>query len=84
METRKEGDDTFGGGGVKTVSKKEYYWKCDVGPGGKKRIQTTLFPVKTTPRGRGVGRDDTRRGDDVPAPNTNSDAYRGAEGEMNC
>ena len=72
------------GGGTKTVSKREYYWKCDVGPGGKKSIQTRIFPVKTTPRGRGVGRDDTGRGADVSSLNFNSDAYSGAGGEMNC
>ena len=55
-----------------------------MGPGGKKSIQTRIFPVKTTPRGGGVGRDDTGRGDDVSAPDFNSDAFSGAEGEMNC
>ena len=70
------------GAGVKTVMTREYYYTCDVGPGGKKNIQTRLFPLKTAPKGRRVeDRDDTGRGAYDTALNFNSDAYSGAIGK---
>ena len=49
-------------GKVKTEYKRVFSYRCDLGPKKTKLRQTTLpFVVKTTPKRRGGGQEDTER-----------------------